>query len=144
MSSSEPASGEASRVSSKFESSRCTKRKSGIDSNEEDLLRAWQDDSSEQKNCNSSKFEKREKSREKLPKRQDSATSSKFPRAKKNATLHPNLKDEKHYNARTRELIEEGRMSAYQSPYEEKLSKIVRVESHHQNDRARLFLYCIT
>jgi hypothetical protein len=53
-------------------------------------------------------------------------------------------KDEKHYNARTRELIEESRMSAYQSPYEEKLSKIVRVESHHQNDRSRLFLYCIT
>jgi hypothetical protein len=35
-------------------------------------------------------------------------------------------------------------MSAYQSPYEEKLSKIVRIESHHQNERSRLFLYCIT
>ena len=120
--------------------------KSGIDSNEGNgnLLRTWQDDHSEQKNYNSSKFEKKEKSRGKLPKRQDSATSSKFPRAKANATLHPNLKDEKHYNARTKELIEEGRMSAYQSPYEEKLSKIVRIESHHQNERSRLFLYCIT
>jgi hypothetical protein len=76
--------------------------KSGIDSNEGNgnLLRTWQDDHSEQKNYNSSKFEKKEKSRGKLPKRQDSATSSKFPRAKANATLHPNLKDEKHYNAK--------------------------------------------
>jgi hypothetical protein len=64
-----------------------------------------QNDSGNMKGYNTSKFEKKEKSGEKLPKRQDSAPTSKFPRAKKNATLHPNLRDQKHYNARTKELI---------------------------------------
>jgi hypothetical protein len=96
------------------------------------------------KGYNTSKFEKKEKSREKFPKRQDSAPTSKFPRAKKNATLHLNLRDQKHYNARTKELIAKSRMSAYESPYEQKISKIVRVENHHQNERERLFLYSIT
>jgi hypothetical protein len=80
-------------------------------------LHAWAENAEEsQKTYNSSKFEKKEKSRGKLQ-RQEKEPVSKFPRAKKNATLHPNLTEEKHYNARTKELIAESRLSAYNSPY---------------------------
>jgi hypothetical protein len=54
------------------------------------------------------------------------------------------MSEEKHYNARTKELIAKSRLSAYDSPYEQKISKIVRVENHHQNERHRLFLYYVT
>ena len=112
--------------------------------NHVELLHAWAESVDEgQKSYNSSKFQKKEKSRGKLQ-RQEKEPVSKFPRAKKNATLHPNLTEEKHYNARTKELIAEGRLTAYDSPYEQKVCKIVRIENHHENERDRIFLYSLT
>jgi hypothetical protein len=112
--------------------------------NHVELLHAWAESADEgQKSYNSSKFQKKEKSRGKLQ-RQEKEPVSKFPRAKKNATLHPNLTEEKHYNARTKELIAEGRLTAYNSPYEQKVCKIVRIENHHENERERIFLYSLT
>jgi hypothetical protein len=101
---------------------------------------AYSDDGGDPKDYGSSKHSRKEKSRGKIPERPARKSASNFPRAKQNATLHPNLTDEKHYKLRVKEFIAES--NGY--PYEERISKIIRVEDHHANERERLFLYCIT
>jgi hypothetical protein len=43
-----------------------------------------------------------------------------------------------------KDIIAEGTVPPYGYPFEERLSKIIRVEDHHANERERLFLYCKT
>jgi hypothetical protein len=97
------------------------------------------DDEGDPKEYGSSKHNRKEKSRAKIPERPARKSASNFPRAKQNATLHPNLTDEKHYKSRVKGFIAES--NGY--PYEENISKILKVEGHHANERERLFLYCI-
>ena len=105
---------------------------------------AHSDDCGDPKDYGSSKRNRKEKSRAKNPERPAQIPASNFPRAKQNATLHPNLTEEKHYNSRVKDIIAEGKVPPHGYPFEERISKIIRVEDHHANERERLFLYCIT
>jgi hypothetical protein len=105
---------------------------------------AHSDECGDPKDYGSSKRNRKEKSRAKNPERPAQIPASNFPRAKQNATLHPNLTEEKHYNSRVKDIIAEGKVPPHGYPFEERISKIIRVEDHHANERERLFLYCIT
>ena len=102
------------------------------------------DECGDPKDYGSSKRNRKEKSRAKNPERPAQIPASNFPRAKQNATLHPNLTEEKHYHSRVKDIIAEGKVPPHGYPFEERISKIIRVEDHHANERERLFLYCIT
>ena len=114
-------------------------------SEEENLpIIADSDECGDPKDYGSSKRNRKEKSRAKNPERPAQIPASNFPRAKQNATLHPNLTEEKHYHSRVKDIIAEGKVPPHGYPFEERISKIIRVEDHHANERERLFLYCIT
>ena len=108
------------------------------------LIIADSDECGDPKDYGSSKRNRKEKSRAKNPERPAQIPASNFPRAKQNATLHPNLTEEKHYHSRVKDIIAEGKVPPHGYPFEERISKIIRVEDHHANERERLFLYCIT